>query len=173
MPSKESKVPEIVQYQYSKKGVLATTRFSQDTWNENCAYLKTQPNLGCIYPVPEPNGQHIPVESHLFILEMNNTQNRIMGIGLVKNKPIYNKYRVYTTQKYNEFAYVGKYRIDRSQMNEMEERIMKFFDIFCFKGSRHLKRLLGVKAFPSDILYKCRNIMDLVDFIATMFKSRF
>jgi len=80
---------------------------------------------------------------------------------------------VYSEAKYNQFAYVGKYRIDRSEMDEMEERIMKVFDILCFKGARHLKRLTGVKAFPLDILYKCSRLIDLIDFISTMFKKRF
>ena len=57
-------------------------------------------------------------------------------------------------------------------MTAEEERIMKVFDVLCFTGSRHMKRLQGIKAFPIDMLYRCSKIMDLIDFISKMFKRR-
>jgi hypothetical protein len=57
-------------------------------------------------------------------------------------------------------------------MSEEEERIMKVFDILCFTGNKHMKRGQGLKAFPIDVLYKCKNTLDLVGFIAQMFKTR-
>lgn len=167
-----SKQPHIIEYRKQFKHHLTTTRFNNLTWCENNIYRQQHPKIGCIYPTTEPNGQTIPEEANLFVLEMNNEQNRIMGIGLVKNKPIYNKYHVYSDPKYNYFAYIGKYRIDRTNMTNEEERIMKVFDILCFKGARHMKRLVGLKAFPIDMLYNCRTILDLVEFITTMFKTR-
>ncbi len=100
---------------------------------------------------------------------MNNQANRIMGIGLVKNTPIYNKYNVYKKSAYNQFAYVGYYRIDRKDMDETEEVIMRVFDHYCFKGKTHLKRLKGIKLFPKRILDNCESILDLLDFITKMF----
>jgi len=173
MPSKQSFIPSIVKYGNSKKNFVATTRFNNKTWSENQEYVKNNEKIGCIYPVTEPNGQNIPPDAFMMVLEMNNEQNRIMGVGLVKNKPIYNKYHVYSETKYNQYAYVGKFRIDRAEMSEMEENIMKVFDILCFTGARHLKRLTGVRTFPIDILYKCSKILDIVDFMTDMFKRRF
>lgn len=172
MTKKLSKQPHILEYRSQLKNHLTTTRFNNKTWSENEEYRKQNTKIGCIYPTPEPNGQNIPIEAKLFVLEMNNEQNRIMGIGLVANKPIYNKYHVYSEAKYNVYAYLGKYRIDRSEMSEEEERIMKVFDILCFKGYRHMKRLIGLKAFPADMLYNCKPILDLVEFITNMFKKR-
>ena len=171
--SKESKVPEVIEYKSKLKNYLTTTRFNNSTWAEDQNYIKISQKLGCIYPTPEANCQNIPLEINMFVLEMNNETNRIMGIGLVKNKPIYNKYNVYSNPKYNVFAYIGKYRIDRNEMTDEEERIMIVFDTLCFKGCRHMKRLTGMKSFPIDILYKCSALLDLVEFIATMFKTRF
>ena len=173
MPSKQSFIPAIQEYGASKKNYVATTRFNNKTWSENQEYVKKNGKIGCIYPVPEPNGQNIHPDAFLIVLEMNNEQNRIMGVGLVKNKPIYNKYHVYSDSKYNQYAYLGKYRIDRDEMSEMEENIMQVFDILCFTGARHLKRLMGLKTFPIDILYKCSKILDIVDFLSDMFKRRF
>jgi hypothetical protein len=103
---------------------------------------------------------------------MNNEINKITGIGMVRNHPYSNKYSVYRNGNYNRYVYVGKYRIDRSEMNEYEERIMKFFDILCFTGNRHMKRGQGLKSFPVDILYRCNRTMDLVNFISEMFKRK-
>jgi hypothetical protein len=174
MPKKQrlSKQKHILDYRAQLKHHLTTTRFNNKTYAENEEYRKQNPKIGCVYPTPEPNGPTIPHEAKMFVLEMNNEQNRIMGIGLVTNKPIYNKYHVYSEAKYNDFAYIGKYRIDRSEMEEKEESVMKVFDILCFKGARHMKRLSGLKAFPLDMLYNCSYVFDLVIFITEMFKTR-
>ena len=162
----------IQEYKKTRKNILVTTRFNNSTWSENIAYRKQHEKLGCIYPSPEQNGNQIPSDAILFVLEMNNETNKIIGIGMVRNHSIPQKYLVYSNQNYNRYAYLGKYRIDRGSMNEEEERIMKVFDILCFTGSRHMKRLQGLKTFPVDILYRCSQILDLVDFIGQMFKSR-
>jgi hypothetical protein len=57
-------------------------------------------------------------------------------------------------------------------MTEEEDHIMQVFDILCFKGNQHMKRGQGLKTFPIDMLYKCSHRLDLVKFIAEMFKSR-
>ena len=90
MPVRLSKQPHIIEYRAQFKHHLTTTRFNNKTWSENMEYRQQNTRFGCIYPTTEPNGQTIPEEANLFVLEMNNEQNRIMGIGLVKNKPIYN-----------------------------------------------------------------------------------
>jgi hypothetical protein len=172
MPSKQSANKEVIEYRKTMKNVLTTTRFNNKTWSENQQFRDIHSKIGCIYPTPEPNRQEISPETNLFVLEMNNETNQIIGVGLVKNKPIYNKYHVYSDPKYNSFAYLGKHRIDRKSMDKEEERIMKVFDILCFKGFRHMKRLLGLKTFPVDILYKCKQIMDLLEFVSSMFKKR-
>lgn len=160
------------QYHSSKKNILTTTRFNNETWNENTNYRTKIQNIACIYPTPEENSKKISENAILFVLEMNNDTNQIMGIGMVRNHAIAKKYRVYSNESYNRYAYLGKNRIDRSSMTQEEERIMKVFDILCFTGSRHMKRLQGIKAFPIDMLYRCSKILDLVDFISQMFKRR-
>ena len=163
---------------------ITTTRFNNETWDENQEYVKKMEimekieiqsssvkKIKCIYPVSEINC-NLPQKTVFFVLEMNNEINKIMGIGLVKNTPVYNKYKVYKNPIYNQFAFVGYYRIDRSEMDETEEIIMRVFDYFCFKGNSHLKRLKGIKIFPSKILDKCKNIMNLLEFVSQMFRKR-
>ena len=114
----------------------------------------------------------IPEDMVVFVLEMNNTHNRIMGIGMVKNHAIVNKYKVYDNQAYNRNIYIGSMRIDRSEMTEEEETILSVLDVICFKGPRNLKRGQGITAFPIETLYKCVKHVDLVEFVRNMFRKR-
>jgi len=156
---------------------IATTRFNDQTWKENQDFLKkynqtAKKKMECIYPVSHINGS-LSQNTIFYVLEMNNQNNKIMGIGLVKNVPIYNKYMVYQNSKYNQYAYIGYYRIDRKNMNELEETIMKVLDYYCFKGKSHLKRLKGMKVFPQKILDKCNSILNILEFITKAFISRY
>lgn len=159
-------------YRNELQHYVVTTRFNNATWNENVAYRTKHPTIGCIYPTPMENSPQMAPDTILFVLEMNNDTNRILGIGMVKNHRWIRKHHVYSNENYNRYAYVGTHRIDRADMTEEEEKIMRVFDILCFTGSRHMKRLQGIKMFPVDILYKCSRVMDLVVYVRTMFKSR-
>lgn len=169
------------QFLANRRSFLLTTRFGSykknniifDTWEENIQFRKKNPNIGCLYGSPDKITNTIPPESILFILEMNNDINKIMGIGMVKNHPITGKYNTYKDGNFNRYIYVGKYRIDRKDMTEEEDNIMKAFDILCFTGNQHLKRGKGITAYPPHMLYNCIPIIDLVEFISNMFKTRF
>jgi hypothetical protein len=159
-------------YKRNLKNYILTSRFNNHTWNENTHFRKNNGKLGCVYCAPIPITTEIPIDSILFILEMNNDTNKIMGVGMVRNHPTCNKYYVYDNDNYNRYVYVGKHRIDRSEMSEEEDTIMRVFDILCFTGNKHMKRGHGLKTFPMDMLYRCSKIMDLVDFVNGMFKKR-
>lgn len=173
MPSTAEKVQ---QYVRSKRARIVTARFNESTWQENADYRVKHPNIGCIYPSPRPIQADIQYDCLLIMLEMRNDKNQIGGISMLKNRAnINDKYHVYKDAKYNQYAYLGNVRIDRKDMTEQEEQIMKVFDILCFKGHDHLKRLKGIMAFPSYKLYCCAMSptgKDLVDFLYSMFTSR-
>ena len=57
-------------------------------------------------------------------------------------------------------------------MTAEENRIISLFDILCFTGNKHMKRGQGLKAFPTDMLYRMLPALDLVKFISQMFKDR-
>lgn len=166
--------PDIREYRLRGNSTIVTTRFNEKTFNENKLYREhcMSPKPGCIYTASHPIAVNVPLDKEIFVLEMNNETNRIMGIGLIYNIPIYNKYKVHDNSKYNVFSYVGKFRIDRNDMCENENDIMKVFDILCFKGKRNLKRLKGIKRFPIDMLYNCKDILDIVSFVHDMFIKR-
>lgn len=162
------------EYQVTQKAMLMTTRFNDNTWLENTHYRKTHSKYGCIYPSPEPTNQLLDKNTLLFVIEMNNDANTIVGIGMVKNTALIKKHSVYSNENYNRYCYIGKYRIDRADMTEEEGRIFQDLDNMCFKGAKHMKRLRGIKMFPIDRLYqyKCDNKVDLMEYITKMFHSR-
>lgn len=160
-------------YRKQMRHFIMTSRFTDRTFHENVSFRATQPKIGCIYCSPSPATVNIPHEAIMFILEMNNDRNEIIGIGMVMNKPKINKYSVYANCNYNRYSFVGNYRIDRTEMTEDENNIMRVFDILCFTGNRHMKRGQGLTMFPVDMLYKCHKKLDLIEYIRNMFKTRF
>jgi hypothetical protein len=159
-------------YKTQSKQFIVTSRFNNNTWSENMYYRLKHKNIGCMYCCPDPISSQIPIESVLFVLEMNNDIDKIMGIGFIKNKPSTKHYFVYENDNYNRYSYIGNIRIDRTEMTEEEEEIMQVFDILCFSGNKHMKRGQGLKAFPIDMLYKMSQKLDLVKFISKMFRQR-
>jgi len=186
-PLKQSKPKTPIPIQ--SRHFLMTSRFSTETYEQNMLIKKAY-NIQCIYGTPTEISKLIPKRNILFILEMNNTKNRIEGIGMVLNSPqIRGQCRhisVYKNGNFNRYIYGGgngsgntsgggvngvHIRRDTTLSNE-EEEIMSFLDIICFKGRYHMKRGNGITSFPKIILKRCKKKLDLLEFIKTMFRSR-
>jgi hypothetical protein len=120
---------------------VATTRFSDATWQENRQFvIKTGREIGCVYASPWTLRCN---KRYIFVIEMNNSQNCILGIGLIRNhRPISQKYRVYSNNDYNRYMYLGKRRLDRADI--ADKQLLNHLESFCFKGKGHLKRLRGI-----------------------------
>jgi hypothetical protein len=161
----------IREFMNNRTHMIVTSRFTTSTMEENNAFRKRNPKAGCIYCSPFPITEKF-TDMVLFVLEMNNTTNRIDGIGMIRNKAVVNKYKVYEHGSYNRYTYIGKYRISREEVTEEEEQIMQVFDTLCFKGYTNMKRGKGITAFSAEILYKCVKHMDLVEYIRKMFNAR-
>ena len=163
---------QLCEYKKQMRNHIMTSRFNTSTLQENERYRTSKANVGCIYCSPDPIASVIPMESIMFVLEMNNDTNKIMGIGMVRNRAIVSKISVYSNGNYNRYVYIGKTRINRTEMSEDEERIMKVFDILCFSGNTHMKRGQGLKSFPTEMLFKMSARLDMVSYIGEMFKKR-
>jgi hypothetical protein len=164
---------KVKEYRSKLKSMLVTTRFSTETLLENAEFRQRNPKVGCVYCCPTPISEKIPQNMILYVMEMNNTINKIVAIGMVRNHPICDKYKVYHTISYNKFVYLGTTpRITRENMTEEEEEIMKVFDTMCFKGASNMKRGHGITAFPVELLYRVSKTKDLVDFVKRMFTQR-
>lgn len=163
----------IIAFLRENKHTLMISKFSQHTWEQNVRFRNKNKNVGCLYGTPILVAKDIPLDSVLFVLEMDITNNVIRGIGMVKNHPICGKYSVYNdNMNVNRYLYMGKMRLGREDMTEEENEMMRFFDYVCFNGAKHMKRGNGLSRFPPDILYRCLEKMDLVQYVCDMMKKR-
>jgi len=146
---------------------FVTTRFTDDTWRENYNYrLKLSENdqnnaNECIYGSPQEMSPKIFGNSIVFVIEMNNTQNKIIGIGLIKNKPLLNKYyKIYNDCNYNRYVYKSRYHIDREKLIQYNENLVKSLDHILFKEKTHLKRGCGFTTIPEKLIKHpiCNNL---------------
>jgi hypothetical protein len=179
----ERRIREQIEFREFKKTLkkfIVTSVFTNDTFEHNRRFIekiKTSPNpnyrtIECIYCSPVKMSVKIPIDSVVYVIEMNNTYNKIEGIGLVRNHPYNGKFRVYENMNYNRYNFIGKTRIDRKEMTEKEEEFMQRLDALCFKGRSHLKRNKGLYLFPPFKIFECRHEIDFIESIVNIFKTR-
>ena len=87
---------------------ICITRFDNKTFNENKLWKEKNNESGCIYGTPVKISEKIFPEEMLIVLEMNNSENRLEGIGIIKNrlcKENRKKYKIYSDNNYNRFIY--------------------------------------------------------------------
>lgn len=143
--------------------LLAVTHFNNLTYSENTRWRKNKNYEGCIYNCPVYIKKSIPISSKMYVIEMNNETNTIIGIGLIINRVITKRHKIYSDNNYNRYTYRGKKRIDSNlldevTLNSLEERL--------FKGKRHLKRSQGIAQVPKDVSDEYLNyIKELFDLV--------
>jgi hypothetical protein len=152
---------------------IATTRFNNNTWNENKNWRSINKWPGCIYNTPIKIRDCIVHKSNVFVLEMNNDLNAIMGVGYIKNfihLKNKKKFRVYSDMNYNRYIYKSNYRIDKDEFNDFDKKIIGLFEILLFTGSRHSKRGQGISRIPQWL--HADNYKNYIRFFTEMFERR-
>ena len=131
---------------------VVTGRFNNETLEANYAYRRKH-HFGCIYCSPMELSPKIHYDTPVFVIEMNNSSNKIEGIGLIKNKPSNNRYyKVHSDGNTNRFIYIGDYFIDRETIINNNSFIVYVLDEILFKGKTHSKRGSGLSVIPEKIL---------------------
>jgi hypothetical protein len=130
---------------------LACTRFNNNTYNENICY-RYKYNEKVIYGSILKIREIYPKETLIFIAEMNNNDNKIEGIGLIKNILVYDrKHKIHDNNEYNRYIYRGKYWLSRAQILEVDFEILNIFDNILFKGKSHLKNRIGIRIITDKL----------------------
>tara|TARA_B100001769_G_scaffold195119_1_gene155561 strand:+ start:49124 stop:49600 length:477 start_codon:yes stop_codon:yes gene_type:complete len=151
---------------------LATTRFNNETWNENQYWRDNNEWKGCVYGLQKKISESILNTTPIFVLEMHNDKNNVMGVGLIYKKLILKKRpKIYKDYNYNFYIYKSKYRLDRSDLSNKEFKIIKLFDILLFKGARHVKRGQGILRVPCWIVNNKH--INFIKHFKKMFNKRF
>jgi hypothetical protein len=125
-----------------------TTRFTTETLAENLRYRDTHQEV-CIYGLGVPISDKHP-HTPLYVLEMNNSTNELVGIGIITKK-IYPRVQIYQNPYYNRYIYKGNHYIPAS---ELPQDIREELETKLFKGRSHLKRGKSMTQFPSKWLKK-------------------
>jgi hypothetical protein len=154
---------------------IVTSRFNNDTWRENSEYRKRNNMNGCIYCSPQQLSSKIYPNSPVFVVEMNNTTNKILGVGLIANKIQFDKYyKVYEIGNYNRYTYTSEYRLDRQILLEYFPALVNVLDYILFKEKTHMKRGGGMTQIPDKLLRhpKCKEL-DVAKEIKNLFQKHF
>jgi hypothetical protein len=152
--------------------MITTTRFSNETWRQNMEYRKRYQFKGCIYGSSTKISEKIiPFGVDVFVIEMNNTLNRIEGIGRIRNRIDYDNddndktpFKIYEKQttmhfNFNKIVYRGRVRINRDYIEEENPELLEILDHILFKGKTHVKRGIRITRFPPKLFTheKCNN----------------
>lgn len=156
---------------------VACTRFNNTTWGENADWRRRHNHPGCIYGSPtDITETTTTATSTVFVIEMNNETNRVMGVGKLvisagagvsststTNSKLNGQVRadgrvfnVYNSRSYNRYKFVGSERVDRETEIETDPnpalaRVFARLDRVLFRTARHCKRGQGIQSIPKWI----------------------
>lgn len=151
---------------------IAVTRFDEQTWIQHSIWKNSRQYSGSIYNTPTKISPKIMPNNILFVIEMNNSLNKIEGIGLIKNHlNLQKKIKIYKEDNYNRFTYKSKYRIGKQDLSHEENKIIEVLEILLFKGSRHMKRGQGIQLISDWIQYN--KSFDFNKFIKNLFIKKY
>jgi len=156
---------------------VVTVRYNNETWEANRNYRERK-GISCIYASPCKLAETIELNSPVFVIEMNNSNNQIIGIGLIKNKFVTDKvYKIQQDSNYNRYIYLGEYHVSREIIDDYNPLLVYILDEILFKGYTHSKRGLGLTKIPEKVLKLdiCENIdikKEIRDIFIDYFKDR-
>ena len=143
--------------------LIGTVRFNNKTYIENLKWKQRKEYKGCAYGLDKPLSNKIPSGKYIYIIEMNNEINKIMGIGKIKNIIIHsNRSRMYNEDRLNNYIYKSKDFIPRLKIIETQpkgELVLKFLENLLFRGSKHFKRGQGCVILPWNRISTAGNII--------------
>ena len=152
---------------------ICITRFDNKTFLENVTWKKKHGEIGCVYGTPIKISEKILPEMEIIVIEMNNSENVIEGLGIIKNKlqrENKKKYKIYDDNNYNRFIYKSVMRIDRSSFSRYEKTVIQELETMLFTTRRHSKRGQGIQSLPKFIKNK---EFDYCKFLKDLYYSRF
>jgi len=153
---------------------IATTRLTNITHNEINAY-KIKKNINYpIYGCPLRISNKITRNAYMYVIEMNNDINEILGISLIKNTEIHKRMCIYSDNFYNNYVYKGNRFISKSILMEENRELVEILEQLCFYGKSHMKRMMGISLIKEKILNEPRTKgMNLLEEITKIFEYEY
>lgn len=138
-------------------GIL-TTRFNNDTFFENIRWRQNHNFKGCIYSLRTKVSPYLTYNKPFFVLEMNNSINKIMGIGIISLIRLQEREIIYSDPSYNLYTYKGNHYIsiyENDDYNlENKDLFIELFEKPLFYGKGHMKRGQSMTQFPAHKVTK-------------------
>ena len=132
--------------------LIGTVRFNNSTYLENYNWKQRKNHKGCAYGLDKPICKNVPPGKSIYIIEMNNDINKIMGIGKIKNQINYsNRSRMYKEECFNQYIYKSPYFISRNDImktKRIPQVVLRFLENILFYGHKHFKRGQGCLILP-------------------------
>jgi len=131
-------------------GIL-TTRYNDETYMETLRWRQTNNYTGCIYNLKTRISNTNLYDRPYFVLEMNNTTNQVMGIGVIENKISVKTESIYANRYLNRYTYRGSVRktINKDNLSETDKLYFEtHIEDVLFKGKGHMKRGQSMTHFP-------------------------
>lgn len=138
--------------------MLFLTHFDNFTYAENKRWRENN-DIVTIYNTPIELSKKIKNDDFIYVIEMNNSTNKIEGIGKIKaeiRKDL--KYKIHSEKNYNRYTYRGNKRIereciDKDTLKNLEFRLFMGIESLKPKLRRgtHLKRGQGILKVPKDL----------------------
>lgn len=151
---------------------VCCTRFTNKTWEQNNIWKEKHNHSGCIYNSPTKIKEVIPLQCVVFMVEMNNELNIIIGVGMLKNHIHTDKYyKIYEEGNYNRYTYKSSFRIDRTEFKERETYYIEKLENLIFKGKTHIKRSQGITEIPGWIFEKIP--INFIEIFKNMFIEKY
>ena len=125
---------------------IGTVRFNNETYVENYRWRYRNNYKGCIYSLRHRISKAFPLFCKIIVIEMNNTINKIMGIGYLYNYvKLAHKEKIHGNGYQNRYLYKGEKRVDGE---DLEPEILKLLEFLVFKTSGHYKRNRSIIQLP-------------------------
>lgn len=167
---------------------IYTTRFTSDTYYQNMRFKDSIGWNGALYSTMLTFPVNTP-DKLLFVLDMNNTTNKIVGIGLVRNVLAKDQdVNIYANPGFNNYVYKSTYYISLTQMGsedgfdgggkpkEENKSLLKYiedeFEAKLFYGKSHSKRGGSFMVFPQKFK-KRKHLLFLVSLFVMMNPNQF
>ena len=131
---------------------IYTTRFTSETYEENRAYKQNMLDgfKGSLYSTTLSFPVNASMSKYFFVLDMNNTTNKLMGVGFMKNLLAKDQnIRVHKRQGFNLNIYKSDFYISLDSVDSVDS---------VEKGGRSLWKTFLAKEFESYLFYGKSNM---------------
>jgi hypothetical protein len=120
--------------------------FNNKTYEENVKWRREHPTISCVYGLCKPLSKSFNQGSTIFVLEMNNDENKIMGVGLILNVSDYSTFKLYKKREYsNLYIHSSRFHVTREEMLRKDKHnVIEYLENKLFHGCHNFKRLTGI-----------------------------